>query len=295
MSTICSLGSQYFAGFVTGGALGWIFSQYLHKRIVRYIMYVPEDNLVDTNSEDSTTPILSEGSADLAEGSSVLTEDDMKEAIGSLSGKGSNIVCMSLTNEALSDFLKFSANLPNPRSVPVPESPLPETAQKRARPDPIVEDELTQIFESESTRQTRSVAETLDVGRKFVPPAPVFPTSTKGGYMTMGELSTSFASKPSTISRADELELINLFRGIVGMPLTQAQTEVSKQGYSIWVLYCGMGEKMPAPAYSSTVIGVRIKDEKFNPETRTWSPYAVVSEIIDVGGVDAKDRGKIRL
>lgn len=294
MSAFCSLGSQYFAGFVTGGALGWIFSQYLHKRIVRYITYLPVDT--DTDSEDSTTPVFSEGLGDnLTEGSSVLTEGDMTEAVGTLSGKGSNIVCMSLTNEALSDFLKFSANLPNHRGTAAPESPLPETAQKRARPDPVVEDELTQIFESESTRQTRSVAETLDVGRKFVPPTPVFPTSTKGGYMTMGELSTNFASKPSTISRADELELINLFRGIVGMPLNQAQTEVSKQGYSIWVLYCGMGEKMPAPAYSSTLIGVRIKDEKFNPETRTWSPYAVVTEIIDVGGVDAKDRGKIRL
>lgn len=280
---ICSLGSQYLAGFITGGALGWIFSQYLHKRIVRFI----------------SSSINSDASAD--------SEEELKECVQNLGGK--NILCLSLTDEVMNKYLNIANNFaqkigdnegpleftPDPASFTLRETPLPEAAAKRARPDPIVEDELSQIFETESTRQSRSVTEVLDVGRKFTPPAPVFPTSSKGGYMTMGELSSNFGTKPTTLSRSDELDLINLFRGIVGMPLNQAQTEVAKQGYSIWVLYCGAGEKMPASTYSPTVIGVRIKDAKFNPETRVASAGATVSEIVDIGGVDAKDRGKIQL
>ena len=103
------------------------------------------------------------------------------------------------------------------------------------------------------------------------------------------------AYKTNMLSRADELEIIHLFRGIVGMSLTQAQSEAGKQGYTVHPIYVGAGEKMPALKYSGTTLGVRVRDEKFDPVTKKISTLATVTEIIDVGGVDAKDRGMVRL
>lgn len=96
---------------------------------------------------------------------------------------------------------------------------------------------------------------------------------------------------PTLLSRTEERRILDGLKHIVGMPLNEAEAEVAAENMSIHVLYVGMGPKMPLPAYSSTTIGVRVK----KAEEGLYDGGSVITELIDVGGIDARDYGVIKL
>lgn len=95
-----------------------------------------------------------------------------------------------------------------------------------------------------------------------------------------------------TLPRQEERKILRQFNHLINMPLAEAQKEAAKENYSIHILYVGMSDKMPLSSFSSTTLGVRIKDNEWN---ETASVNAIVTELIDVGGVDVRDVGIIKL
>lgn len=139
-------------------------------------------------------------------------------------------------------------------------------------------------------------------------PAATASTSRTTKYNTLGEIAKDSVSekfqdhiheitKVEVLSRSDEREIIHRFRGIVGMTLKQARSELAPHGYDIHTLYVGMGDKRPRQNYSPNVLGVRVSANQDTMNIFTGEPNenAVISEIIDVGGVDIRNYGKIRL
>ena len=344
MGEICSLGSQYLSGFITGGALCWIFSQLFHKKIVRALCsdktYLKrrERSLEDIpvcgccaengkctlchfcggpygdcssetcKGEESWLPPPTKIQTESVSDSCRVAEIEKDRA--SSETPDENVIYLRLTDKTLQKLLasKLQSFLDEDDVLPEPVTRQPTFSTSVSTPAPItttkttiVDDggELTNIFEQTVKTQTRDPKETLALGKNLGAQPTAYPTSKGGGYLTMSQLSEIGAKnevyKNNMLSRADELEIIHLFRGIVGMSLTQAQSEAGRQGYTVHPLYVGTGEKMPAMKYSGTTLGVRVKDEKFDPATKKISPFATVTEIIDVGGVDAKDHGKVRL
>lgn len=254
--------SGYLAGLFTGAAVGWILSSVFSKN--------REDPVGATN--------------------------------------GDNVVYLRLTDQAFADFARGKA-LDNIFQVndACDDSDSSVTAENTPNPkidfDPNVPtDELEEMFVDEVQRQGRSVEETLDLGRKAGSVKVNFPTSASGGYLTLDqvkEMGDKFRDAQSNmLSRADELEIIHAFRGIVNMNYGDACTQVEEQGYVLHPLYIGTGTKMPYPSgYSGTVIGVRVRDPETNFTGNKYVPStnAIVTEIIDIGGVDIHNRGVIRL
>lgn len=180
-------------------------------------------------------------------------------------------------------------------SCVVGDETLPSTLHSvRSNETNIEDDEMTGIFEEEDRIKNRSREETLDVGRKM-PTRPVaFLTSVGGGYATMNQIETMGKAhteyKEATLSRSDEMEIIHAFRGIIGQSYYDAQGMVKSQGYTLHPLYVGDSDvKRPAQFYSATTLGVRIRDENF--DSGIPSVHAVITEIVDVGGIDRGNRG----
>ncbi len=330
MGEICSLGSQYLSGFVAGGAVCWVFSQLFHKKIVRALY--PSKTYSKSQEETpecgcylgggactlchlcagpygGCTPETCCSSTPRKESTSdAATVAEIEKAEKASTTPDENVIYLRLTDKTLQKLLatRFQSFLDEDDVLPEPVTRQPTfsiSPTSSASKTTTIDDggELTDIFEQTVKTQTRDPKETLALGKNLGTQPTAYPTSKGGGYLTMSQLSEigakneAYKNSMSSLSRADELEIIHLFRGILGMSLTQAQSEAGKQGYTVHPLYVGTGEKMPALKYSGTTLGVRVKDEKFDSATKKISPFAIVTEIIDVGGVDAKDHGKVRL
>jgi hypothetical protein len=120
-----------------------------------------------------------------------------------------------------------------------------------------------------------------------------------GGYRTIRQLNDMCLSQKAvpegSLSRPEELVIIGSFRSIIGMSYADAQAKVAEQNFTLHPLYVSMGSKMPLSKYSNTTIGVRISDSNFDTTNMKPSPDARVTELIDVGGIDARDIGIIKL
>lgn len=112
-----------------------------------------------------------------------------------------------------------------------------------------------------------------------------------GGYFSLD----SYASRGKSISREDKNKIRNFSALICNLPCEKAREIVEKEGYSIHVLYVGISSKMPLAEYSPKTIGVRIKDPQYDYKNKKESKYSIVTEIIDIGGVDNDDVGMIKL
>jgi hypothetical protein len=164
--------------------------------------------------------------------------------------------------------------------------------------------ELDNIFKEEIKDRVDPVIDTSIVSKPIVDKPstpdvnypPSFHVSKSGGYMTLGDMEnigTQYGMKKN-----EEREIMNKFSPIVGMTFDAALQHVGVQGYGLRVLYVGMGpkiDKYPEHSRSDKILGVRISDPNFDYTTRTTSPGAVITEIIDVGGIDRYDRGTIRI
>lgn len=250
----------YLSGLLMGGAAGWVLSQIFGGR----------DDDLESNEQNV------------------------------------NVIHFELTNHALElllnrvdprtetrDTEKADTN-GNTDAVDTPASPSTSAPSN----SPSMSDEFQNIFDEEVANSSKTTEEILDAGRKAEPVGPAsFPTSTTGGYVTLDQLEKqnkrhTEVRKNGILSRGDELAIIHKFRGIVGQPYYSAVESVKENGFSLHPIYVGVGEKMPSKVQSGTVLGVRIRDPDFEGAP---SQNAVVTEIIDVGGVDAMDRGRIRV
>lgn len=161
------------------------------------------------------------------------------------------------------------------------------------------QDELASIFEEEQQRQNRSLQEKLDVGRKVGKEPVNYHAKKGGGYVTVNEIQTlnnrSHEFQKKKLSRADELDIMHTFSNIRGMTLLDARDFVKKEGYSLRPIYINSGSKIQGLAYDATVIGISVEDKNYDLITEKFSKNAKISDIIDIGGLDTYDRGKISL
>ncbi|MDB4769481.1 hypothetical protein OAG24_00800 [bacterium] len=99
------------------------------------------------------------------------------------------------------------------------------------------------------------------------------------------------------ISHEEEVGIMTTYtRLIVNEPYTDAQFIVKKDGYSLHPVYINTNTKYERDLYNPYILGVRLKDPDYDPAIEgTPSKNAIVSEIVDVGGVDTSNRGMINL
>lgn len=267
-----------------------------------------EDEDVDDDDEDDS---------DDDEGS----DDDVVQDLGisaakirkSDSTKKRNKVSFRLTNEAFIAMFSHlermhgvvtadGSNVVAPTAEPMMStSPLASTPPQPEQVVHLNAQEVAEIFAEEEARHNQTQKEVLDKGRKVKAQPRSLHTSVGGGYVTMSTLEDTSKEHDQwktsgVLSRGDELEIIHIFRGIVGMTFRDASAKAAEQNYKIHALYVSAGPKMPLlTGYSGTTIGVRIKDPDFDYDNHAPSQTAIVSEIIDVGGVDLKNRGAVSL
>jgi hypothetical protein len=279
----CSLGHQYLSGLICGGAVGWILSLYCHEKIVK---------LFSKQNKDQKSPPPGRPSF-LAE--KPPTIDDI------VSDK--NTIVLRLTDNAILKLLSEQTN----HSVPEPKCDKDEledifteaSNQINILKRPFVQrDELDDDYEEDFQKDIQK--NILEVGKLAQNKKSSFPTSKGGGYLTMNDLEKlkkehDEAKDVPPISRADEMEIMRVFRGIIGMNFWEAKKKTEEEGYNLHILYIGLGAKNPLSKFTPATLGIRIKDPIFDFVRWVASKEAVVTEIIDVGGVDLKNRGIINL
>ena len=142
-------------------------------------------------------------------------------------------------------------------------------------------------------------------------------TKQGGGYASMGDLNkkkeeqevtlVASQSRPkkksrerfegsaqkSTLSRGDELDIINSFSSMKSLGWEEAVNLAQEQGYHLHATYIN---ELPnyISEYSKTVLGVKVKDISFDcslgSDHRGFGKEAVVTAVIDVGGQDTNHR-----
>lgn len=164
------------------------------------------------------------------------------------------------------------------------------------------DDELAMLFEEEHQRQTRSVQETLDVGRRTGKEPVKYYASRGGGYATIREINQAREEadkfKEKRLSRADELDIMHTFSNIRNMNYHQALGVVEEQGYTLHPIYINNGPKTKATTYCGTTIGVCVTDPDFDVlvgGVQGLSKRAVITSVVDVGGQDPNDRGRVSM
>ncbi len=114
-----------------------------------------------------------------------------------------------------------------------------------------------------------------------------------GPYATLGELQTASEQREEVLSDVEEFACMENFSYIVSLPFFEAKKIVEEKGYFLKVLYVNDSTlKMPAPQYSQTTIGVKVKDSAFDYHAQKPSPTSTISAIVDIGGQDRSDRGQ---
>ena len=167
--------------------------------------------------------------------------------------------------------------------------------------EPLTQEQITTILDYESVEgASLDRDELLGIGRGVQEEKPYFPTATGGGYVKQEEFQKVLDSGKkirNSIPRPAELRIIHQFNGILQKPLSKAKEIVAEDQYTLRVLYVG-SKAVPNMAtflFSGTVLGIRIKDPEYNFGTSMASNEAIVTEIIDVGGIDSESRGRVHL
>ena len=96
-----------------------------------------------------------------------------------------------------------------------------------------------------------------------------------------------------TLSRGDELDIINSFGELKGENYFGAAYLASVRGYAIHPVYVNNNPKNPAPVYSRYVLGVKVKDSNYTGSypMGDFSTGSVIVAVTDVGGQDIYNRG----
>lgn len=179
------------------------------------------------------------------------------------------------------------------------KSPIAASSSEKEPSSGETEGELAQLFEEEHQRQQKTTDEVLDMGRDVGSEPVVYPTQRGGGYASNRDLEQTKTKsdnfKKKKLSRADELEIMHTFKRVRGMNYHSAKQIVQREGYTLHPIYINNSPKYDARTYSGTVIGVNVSDSNFNPLTFELSSKAKIISIIDIGGQDNFNRGKIQI
>lgn len=97
------------------------------------------------------------------------------------------------------------------------------------------------------------------------------------------------------VSRTEELNLIDAASSVlIGQPFTKQNIfNANGKHYNLYPLYINNNVKRPLKEYTNNVIGVRVNDSDYDEATETFSKNAIITEVIDIGGLDSRNRGTL--
>jgi hypothetical protein len=285
---------QLVVGFISGGILSLAVSTMYYAGRPNFLpsneVNRTEEEESDEETEDDTRPLTPVTKVDGPTNSpnfetprpddpnvNVLSDNDpvMTFLIPTLPNK-SLIVC-HITDETMEKIKLLSEELFHHKSQDHPK-------------EEKVNDELEVLF-NEAYLQQNKATKKLPSPELSVP----LPSSSGTGYKKLEEPVETHDMPEGVLERGDEMVIINTFRHVVGASYHTALEEARNLGFNLHPLYVSLGPKMPLSSYSSKTIGVRISDPEFDQKTGTPSSSAKITEIIDVGGVDLRNVGIIKL
>lgn len=103
-----------------------------------------------------------------------------------------------------------------------------------------------------------------------------------------------FGPQPQLSNRLDnenELAILRKFEIIEGRRFNIANDIVRVSGYTLHPVYINDDTKNKLKEYNEKIIGVRVKDVRYDSIKKKMSSFAIVEKILDVGGQDDKNRG----
>lgn len=153
--------------------------------------------------------------------------------------------------------------------------------------------ELFEMFQEEVANHPDQITLRQEIEK---PPVELPPPSFGTKYISSEALkrrNDEFREKSQSLvlSRSEELDIIDRFRTFESVNYKLVKETLEMTGYAIHPIYVNDGPKMVRSNYSNKVIGVRVKDPKYTGTE--FSDKAVVSDIIDVGGQDNYNRGRV--
>ena len=281
--TLEQLSSQYVSGFVTGALVGIVFTSLFKNKAVKFLLSwecpLPEDIITEYEKEVMGDEVM---------GDEVIRSDDeepvtnfkeeplnIKDILGKEINEedkecpDKNTIILRLTDTALINLFQISSNM--------------------TRPIDISEEEVSELDRIFNNAVNGGAGILVDEGDDEYKPSG---SASTPGYVKLEDFGEKPFSNKDSLPFAEERKILKQFNNLLFLSLEDARQKAAIENYSLHVLYVGMGPKMPLPSYSSTTIGIRISDPNWNGAP---SSDAVVKEIIDVGGVDLRDRGIIKL
>ncbi len=211
----------------------------------------------------------------------------MKQYVRRLERSRSSVAEFShvLTQQSQSDVVPIQTSAPT-----LSQTPIQTSAPTSAVPEVIQPAEMDELFNAVMQTPEELSKKAQDCGKE-----PVRFHYGKG-YATNAELQQVTDKheefKAKKLSRAEEMELLNLFRHIENQDYHVALAAVEAKGHTLHPLYVEYGCKRPLTAYDGKVFGVRIKDPAFDYKENKPSARATIMELIDVGGQDLHGRGE---
>ena len=213
-----------------------------------------------------------------------------------------NVIYLRLTDASVAAWINTFIQPPNssPRADDDEPQTVPATDSDRepTPPAPVSTSELENMF-GEVVNETRSRAH-QQAAALCISAAPATPA--RAGYATLGELEEkgkeSTKHVPGMLKRSEELEVINGFRGILNKKVKDMPEELTKAGYSLRVMYVGTEDvRKKEWVYDAKCLGIRVRkpDMLIGSLEKTSVEELYIAEIVDVGGVDVRNRGMVRL
>jgi len=303
----CAAGGEsahLLVGLLAGLIAGWFGRMIWSDDRILGFDYTDESSEEDTEDEDEAYDPNIEAAESIASLQSIVMMQTMtvQQLVQHLTGESSELAEPT------------ARSIPQPQSQPTTQS-TEQDVEYLSNPEAVVsaavkmdpsfeaapgDDELAMLFEEEHQRQTRSVQETLDVGRRTGKEPVKYYASRGGGYATIREINQAREEadkfKEKRLSRADELDIMHTFSNIRNMNYHQALGVVEEQGYTLHPIYINNGPKTKATTYSGTTIGVCVTDPDFDVlmgGVQGLSKRAIITSVVDVGGQDPNDRGRV--
>jgi len=165
---------------------------------------------------------------------------------------------------------------------------LPKTVTIKSMMDELFSGHVNTDMANGSTIDSSDVG--LSSGSQGVVPT-THVSQENGGYRSLSAFNRHTSSKNNGTRS---------FAYLVGRRYHDATKELVSKNKNLHVLYIGFTKFKPLEVEDSNVIGVRIRDTEFNKVTDDINTYrpsdiAIITEIIDIGGVDKNGLGEIKI
>jgi hypothetical protein len=124
-------------------------------------------------------------------------------------------------------------------------------------------------------------------------PEPTKDNGTELRDMFNEEVNHRASAPKGIIPRHEERKILFNYENLVNKLYYDALKDVNRDNYNLRPLYIGTRSLIDEHyTFDKNVIGVRISDDQFDIESKRPSSSAIITEIIDIGGVDIYGRGK---